>query len=301
MKIHKKFFLISALLFGLYGFQAVASTKDTIVVWKLVARSAISSDEVESISGYLASQVEQISGRKVISESDVETILETEAKKQSCGADDTLCMAEIGGALGVPEAMSGDIGKVGNTWIINLRRIDVEKVAVIKRLSRHIKGSIDDVIKEIPNMVNEIFILNSSKSKKTSTNLIPTNKIDQKPKTQQLSTANHLDYKLYSYISFAAGLGLLSIGGYGNLQMNKAADDYNQTGELAAKDQHETWNYVSNIGYAGGGSLLVTGIVLWVLNINKDNKINKDKLSSKINYFIQQNNDQFMIKIVGRY
>ncbi|RJO74270.1 MAG: hypothetical protein C4523_01080 [Myxococcales bacterium] len=139
------------------GAAAFAAGAEGIIVWKLDAKRGVTKDDVDSISGLLSSEVEHVSGVRVITEADIATILKGEEKKQRCGVDDTSCLAEIGNALGVPEAVSGDLGKVGNVWILNLRRIAVREVRVLKRASRKVSGPIDDLIDALPGAVEELF------------------------------------------------------------------------------------------------------------------------------------------------
>lgn len=128
-----------------------------IVVWRIEKKQGVSEEEIDSISGFVASEVERHSGGKVISESDIETIFKGEEKKQQCGADSSSCLAEIGAALGVPEVVAGDLGRVGNFWFLNLKRIDVRNATVIKRASRNVEGDINVLIRVLPGAVAELF------------------------------------------------------------------------------------------------------------------------------------------------
>ena len=130
--------------------------KDSIVVWHLAAQAGVSDEQTISISGLLTTEVEDISGRRVISEEDIQTILKGEEVKQNCGNQDTSCIAEIGSALGANEAISGDLGRVGKLWILNLRRINVREAKVMKRVSRKVKGSLERLIGALPSAVREL-------------------------------------------------------------------------------------------------------------------------------------------------
>ena len=128
-----------------------------VVVWRLVPNEGVDEKDIDIISGFIASQVELHSEGKVISEGDIKTILKGEETRQKCGVNDTSCIAEIGNALGVPEAISGELGKLGSFWMLNLRRINVREAEVIKRSSRNIEGSIDDLIRALPAAVADLF------------------------------------------------------------------------------------------------------------------------------------------------
>ena len=156
---------IMALLVGLPD-VSMANESPGIVVWKLQANKGVDVADVNLISNFVANQVAKYSGSKVISEADIYTILKGEQTRQQCGAEDTSCVAEIGAALGVPEAVSGDIGKIGDFWMLNLRRINISSAEVIGRSSRNIEGSVNDLIRSLPGAVAELFGLQAGEKPK---------------------------------------------------------------------------------------------------------------------------------------
>lgn len=152
----------TALLAGfiLFFLSSLAFAKDSskgIVVWQLETKGGASQANVDLISGFVAAEVEKYSDRHVISEADIQTILKGEGKKQQCGVDNTGCIAEIGAALGVPEAVSGELGHVAGFWMLNLRRINVRKATVTGRSSRQVEGLLNELIRMIPEAVAELF------------------------------------------------------------------------------------------------------------------------------------------------
>lgn len=128
-----------------------------IIVWRLEAKNGVQDKDIDSLSGYIASEVERLSGQKVISEADIRTILKGEEARQKCGAEDTGCVAEVGAALGVPEAVSGDLGRLGDYWMLNLRRLNVRKAEVLKRATRKVHGDINALIEVLPGIMAELF------------------------------------------------------------------------------------------------------------------------------------------------
>lgn|GEM_PF-2588798 len=155
--IRTNFSILLVAIISLVALNNVHAASDGIVVWKLQANKGVEDSDVNLISNYIANQVATLSGRQVISEADIRTILKGEETRQNCGAESTSCIVEISNALGVPEAVSGDIGKIGSFWMLNLRRISVQKAEVIARSSRNIEGSIDKMIRALPGAVAELF------------------------------------------------------------------------------------------------------------------------------------------------
>lgn len=150
-------FALSILLLSGSPSAYAVDKKDGILVWRIQAKSGVSEDDAVSISGFITTEVQRYSKRYVVSEADIRTVLEGEEKRQKCDLGASSCLVEIGSALGVPEAVSGDLGRLGDFWMLNLRRLNVRKAEVIMRSSRQVEGSINELIKSIPGAVAELF------------------------------------------------------------------------------------------------------------------------------------------------
>ncbi len=209
-----------------------------IMVWRLEAKTGVSEKDIDSLSSYLMAEVEKYSGRQVVSYQDTELVLRTEEKRQQVGMEcDDKCLAEIGHAYGVPEAIAGDLGRVGDVWILNIRRVKLRGVGVLKRASRQVKGkTIGAMVDTLPGAVAELF---GKKDMRT--------------------------YRVAAYSTFFPGLALVALGGIGTWQMKDAWDEYKKSGDSAAADRHKAWKGVSTTCYIVGGAAMATGITLWVL------------------------------------
>ena len=128
-----------------------------LMIWRISAKSGVTDSVADSITGYLSMVVEKMTGATVVSESLIKTVLDGEELAQKCGDEENSCIADIGNALGIEEAFSGDLGKIGQTWMLNLRRIDNRKVEVIKRASYSMKGEIDTLIEALPSIIAELY------------------------------------------------------------------------------------------------------------------------------------------------
>ncbi len=246
-------FVVVAFLAGWIA-PAMAETKERsgIMVWELEKKSGVSIEDIDSISGFITLEVERRSGRTALSDADILTILQGEEKRQKCGAESASCIAEIGAALGVPEAISGDLGRLGEYWILNLRRINVRSAEVISRSGVQLKGDINRLIEAIPSAVAELFEKTSPETAQTPPKA---HKSLKKPSSNMTTAA---------YATFFTGVGLTLFGGVAHWQMNQVRDDY-AAGESDAKSRHTTWKGMAATGYALGGALMATGVTLWIV------------------------------------
>ena len=69
----------------------------------------------------------------VIGGSDIAAMVDMEQQKAALGCDDTNCLAELGGALGVPYLMDSTISKVGGQFVVTLKILAVEEAKVLAR------------------------------------------------------------------------------------------------------------------------------------------------------------------------
>lgn len=75
----------------------------------------------------------------VIGGSDLREMLSLEEQKAAMGCDADSCLAELGGALGVPLMLSSSLGTFAGNYILNLKLISVEDAKVLARTSRVVR------------------------------------------------------------------------------------------------------------------------------------------------------------------
>lgn len=222
-----------------------------ILVWRLEAKTGVTEKDIDSLSGLLTSEVEKQSGRKVISEADIATLLQGEEEKYRCGAVDTACMTEISGALGVPETVSGDLGRVGNVWILNLRRLDVRKVEVLRRVTKQAKGDVTAIVEVLPVAVAELF----------ARELSPTLDMESVNIEAEKATSFSIPWMWYS---FGTGAASVVFAGVATWVAFDYVDDYS-AGDRDAKQSNRMWSTAAVVGYSLAGVALATGAILWFL------------------------------------
>lgn len=99
----------------------------------------------------------RLPGAQVISSSEIQTMLGLEKQRAMMGCTDANCLAEIGGALGVDELVSGRLGKVGRTYVLEIRRTDVRKARVVGSAARTVRGDEDALLEAIQGTLDELY------------------------------------------------------------------------------------------------------------------------------------------------
>jgi TolB-like protein len=111
--------------------------------------TGISQSSAQNLTQVLSVTVKGIEGASVISREDISAMLQLSAAKMETGCADDSCMAEIGGALGVDRLISGDVGQIGETFIVNLRLIDVRHGEVENRVTESYRGEEEQLLRAV--------------------------------------------------------------------------------------------------------------------------------------------------------
>ncbi len=121
---------------------AAAGEPTKVAVLELKA-TGIDEAIAKNLTELFTSEAGQVPGFKVIGHTEVQDMVGFEIQKQTMGCSDASCFAEIGGALGVDFVVSGTIGKVGETFVVNLRLIDIKKSETKNRIGESIAGRVE--------------------------------------------------------------------------------------------------------------------------------------------------------------
>ena len=73
----------------------------------------------------------------------------TEQDFQLAGCTSDECAVEVGRLLGVANMVAGSIGKIGTTYAMDIRLIDVESGAIARTVTQDFQGTVDGMLKEI--------------------------------------------------------------------------------------------------------------------------------------------------------
>ena len=159
--------LVIALIAIIQTTSALANKKESIAVLELQA-TGVDKDLATNLSEILVAEVDRLNIYKVIGKSEIKAMLGFEEEKQilAC-SDDTGCLAEIGGALGVEKIIIGSIGKISNTFVVNIKLVNIKKAEVEKRFYETVKGDAAILIETIKTSAAAVFE-NELKAKKAA-------------------------------------------------------------------------------------------------------------------------------------
>jgi hypothetical protein len=94
----------------------------------------------------------------VVSSKEVQSVMDAEAAKQALGCDAESCAAEIADALAAPQLVTGQLGRIGETWQLTLTRTERATLRSLARVHVEAEGdTAEDLLPKIPSLVDELF------------------------------------------------------------------------------------------------------------------------------------------------
>jgi hypothetical protein len=107
------------------------------------------------VTDVFTNQIQANGKYRVMERSQMNKIL-TEQGFQSSGACSTTeCAVEIGRLLSIDNMFVGSIGKLGKSWVINIRIVDIKTGEILSNLSKQVTGNIDNLSSAAIQMANE--------------------------------------------------------------------------------------------------------------------------------------------------
>jgi outer membrane receptor protein involved in Fe transport len=138
-------------------FYTPAKTTVTVGVLEFVSKGGISQQKADALADLLAEEISRMGDVRVIGKHDIVSILKLEKQKRLAGCDDSECISDVAGALGVRWMVSGSVSRFGGTYLLNLKLFDIERSQVVSRASRKTRGEEDILLSEIVSAAHELF------------------------------------------------------------------------------------------------------------------------------------------------
>ena len=149
-----RLWLALVVLFAQTG-VAHAQSKGKLAVLDIQA-TGVEPELIPTLTEILTVEIDAIGKYKVIAGRDVQSMLGFEKQKDIMGCTDASCLAEIGGALGVERSVAGHIGKVGSTYVINFKLINIRQADTEARVYETVRGESDALIDAVRNAARKL-------------------------------------------------------------------------------------------------------------------------------------------------
>ena len=161
----------------------------------------ISQLEAQTLTDRMRSEMVKTGAVTIVERSQMQEILEEQGFQQTgCVSDE--CAVEVGKLLGVSNMVSGSIGKIGQSYTLDVRMFAVETGAIVKSVNRTYRGEIDGLIMEIEKIAWDLVDISPPPDRFPDERL-PVTAASEEPKKKKSKTL------------LWVGLGVLVAGGVG--------------------------------------------------------------------------------------
>lgn len=119
-----------------------------IAVWRIDALG-ISPDLVARLEALFRMELDRLATRALPTRREIDKAIAGERELERCGGDDK-CLAAIGKKLAVDVMVTGSVAALGDSYILNIKAIDVGRATQIRRIATDpLRGSPDELIDSI--------------------------------------------------------------------------------------------------------------------------------------------------------
>lgn len=136
--------------------QKTTIPKPTVAVLDLKVISGLTPEEASALTSKFRSALIQTRKYNVLERSDMEAILKEQDFSLSDNCNSAECAVQVGQLLAAEKMITGDIGKLGNTFTISVRIIDVSSSKIEDTQSAEYKGDPEGLIKTLDQMAQKL-------------------------------------------------------------------------------------------------------------------------------------------------
>jgi len=132
----------------------LAQDKESVAVLDLEGRG-VSAIEAATLTDRMRSELVKTGSVTMVERGQMQQILsEQDFQLTGCTSDE--CAVEIGQLLGVTLMIAGSIGKIGNTYTVDVRTINIGTGQIQSTMTRDYRGEIDGLLQEIEHISWEL-------------------------------------------------------------------------------------------------------------------------------------------------
>lgn len=143
-------------LAALIVISTLAASSPRIAFMGLAAGEGVTESTATSLSDALAADLRKQWEVELITPRELSAVITVERQKALLGCDSTSCVAEIAGALDVAEVVTGSVARLGESWLLQVQRVDAKKAVSVAHASRRTRGAVDALLDELPPLVREL-------------------------------------------------------------------------------------------------------------------------------------------------
>lgn len=163
------FFLVALASFGTLAFAqthapAVVKELPKLVLMELKASGAPPA-QVQAIGESLCTEAGSFKQFEVLCPTELQAILMHQSNQRLMGCESEECIKQLAGMIKADWLLLGSVGKVGESYTINLRMMDAKAAKIRARLSRTVNKDLSKLLEQLKPAIEELIESSRSRGK----------------------------------------------------------------------------------------------------------------------------------------
>ncbi len=138
------------------AFSQGAGKKTTVAVLEFQSGGTLDKQEAYTLTNRFRALLVKTQAFQLIERDKMNDILKEQDFIISDNCNTSECVVQVGQLLGVESMIAGDIGKLGETYTIDLRMIDIQTGALTYSQSKNHKGKLDELLDVLQLVADEL-------------------------------------------------------------------------------------------------------------------------------------------------
>jgi len=119
--------------------------------------NVVTEEQGRILADQVRNSLQKLDSFQVVERGQMDLILQEQGFQQSGVCNSSGCAVQAGQLMGVDQVVAGSVGKLGDLWLMTLRRIDVESGLILQTAEVKIEGRIEDLLLTgVPQIVRQV-------------------------------------------------------------------------------------------------------------------------------------------------
>jgi hypothetical protein len=229
-----------------------------------IMTTAIDAKLVNIMTEILAVEVQALGVYdSVIAGRDIATMMGFERQRELVGCDHSECLVELGGALGVDRLVAGHVAKIGETYIVQIKLINITEQKTEARVYQTVKGAADLLIQTIKDSVAKLVPPDVDVNRSVANAALSPPSAPVGGKSNQVKSGAGIVPWLLVGLGLAGGGAGAFFGSQAKAHLANAEDPSFVGSQLEIAEGEGKALY-ANIAFGAGGAAVLTAAILWM-------------------------------------